>query len=79
MLPGKPEQLHAAKAEKEEVEELIPLSEARALTVQDSLIKLGIDASRLNILGIGGKEPIVPMSDKENIWKNRRVEFILLK
>jgi flagellar motor protein MotB len=30
-------------------------------------------------VGVGGKDPLVPHSDLENRWKNRRVEFILEK
>lgn len=66
-------------AAKEEVEELQPLSLKRAETVRDSLISLGVGRSRLNIEGKGGTNPVVPHSDLENAWKNRRVEFILLK
>ena len=29
--------------------------------------------------GLGGTEPVVPFSDLKNRWKNRRVEFILIK
>lgn len=30
-------------------------------------------------IGYGGNRPIVPHSDLDNRWKNRRVEFILIK
>lgn len=66
-------------AEKEEVEELQPLSLKRAETVRDSLIALGIARGRMEVLGRGGTNPVVPHSDLENAWKNRRVEFILIK
>lgn len=66
-------------AEKEEVEELQPLSLKRAETVQESLIDLGVPRTRLDVEGRGGTNPVVPHSDLENAWKNRRVEFILLK
>ena len=69
----------AARAEKEQVEELLPLSKARAETVKYYLQQLGISAGRMSTEGIGGQRPIVPHSDLENRWKNRRVEFILLK
>ena len=65
--------------EKEEVEELQPLSLQRAETVRDSLIALGVTRGRLKVEGKGGTNPVVPHSDLENAWKNRRVEFILLK
>ncbi|MBB6478459.1 FlgD immunoglobulin-like domain containing protein [Spirochaeta isovalerica] len=66
-------------AEKEEIEELQPLSLQRAETVQASLIDLGIARTRMDVEGKGGTNPVVPHSDLENAWKNRRVEFILLK
>jgi len=55
------------------------LSEKRAITVLKYLTSLGIPASRMDSDGMGGKEPLVPHSDLENRWKNRRVEFILWK
>ena len=66
-------------AEKEEIEELQPLSLQRAETVRDSLISLGVPRGRLDVEGKGGTNPVVPHSDLENAWKNRRVEFILIK
>jgi len=39
----------------------------------------GIDEERISVLGLGGSSPIIPFSDKQNRWENRRVEFILLK
>lgn len=66
-------------AEKEEIEELQPLSLQRAETVRGSLISLGIARGRLDVEGKGGTNPVVPHSDLENAWKNRRVEFILIK
>jgi len=66
-------------ADKEEIEELQPLSLQRAETVRGSLISLGVPRSRLDVEGKGGTNPVVPHSDLENAWKNRRVEFILIK
>jgi len=68
-----------ARAAREEKEELQPLSLARAKAVKEYLNKLGIQDSRMSVTGKGGTEPIVPNSDLENRWKNRRVEFILIK
>ncbi len=68
-----------ARGEREEREELQPLSEARANTVRKALTDLGVDGSRIQVLGMGGKEPVVPHGDLENRWKNRRVEFILIR
>nr|WP_253952504.1 OmpA family protein [Oceanispirochaeta sp. M1] len=67
------------RAAREEKEELQPLSLSRAAVVKESLSKLGIQDSRMDVAGKGGTDPIVPHSDLENRWKNRRVEFILIK
>ena len=67
------------RAALEQENELVPLSKARAETVKQALVKLGIDPERIQVEGIGGAQPIVPHGDIENRWKNRRVEFILLK
>ncbi len=69
----------SARAKKEQEEELLPLSKARAETVKNYLSKLGISSLRMSTVGIGGSSPIVPHSDLDNRWKNRRVEFILIK
>ncbi|GHV89180.1 hypothetical protein AGMMS50267_15400 [Spirochaetia bacterium] len=55
------------------------LSTQRAQTVVDYLVNLGVDSSRLKAVGIGGARTLVPFEDRENWWKNRRVEFILIK
>ncbi|MEM5947747.1 OmpA family protein [Spirochaetia bacterium 38H-sp] len=65
--------------EREEVEELIPLSLKRADSVKNALVSMGLNEQRITIAGIGGKEPLVPHTDIKNRWKNRRVEFILIK
>jgi outer membrane protein OmpA-like peptidoglycan-associated protein len=69
----------ASEADKENKEELIPLSLARAEAVKQALVKLGLDGGRISVIGLGGSTPIVPFDDEENRWKNRRVEFILIK
>jgi outer membrane protein OmpA-like peptidoglycan-associated protein len=63
--------------QREQTQELQPLSEKRAETIVDTLVNLGIDRSRLTYYGIGGARPIVSYEDRNNWWKNRRVEFIL--
>ena len=65
--------------QKEEETELIPLSQKRANAVKDFLVENGVEASRLSTIGMGGTKPIAIRSDRENWWKNRRVEFILIK
>jgi outer membrane protein OmpA-like peptidoglycan-associated protein len=67
------------RAAREEEEELKPLSLARAKTVKEALDERGIAPGRMSTVGLGGTQPIVPHGDLENRWKNRRVEFILLK
>ena len=58
---------------------LRPLSQERAEFVKSQLKKNGVDANRLTAVGRGGSQPVVARSDKDNWWKNRRVEFILNK
>ena len=65
--------------EREEREDLIPLSGARADAVRRFLIEKGVARGRLSSVGIGGTKPIASFSDRDNWWKNRRVEFILIK
>lgn len=65
--------------EAEQTRELVPLSLRRAQSVRDALIARGMDPGRISTVGIGGARPLVPHSDAENRWKNRRVEFILEK
>jgi len=58
---------------------LKPLSEERAKTVINYLVNYGVDRSRLVPVGMGGERPVVAYTDRVNWWKNRRVEFILVK
>ncbi len=52
------------------------LSKKRSQAVSDLLVKsYGIDASRLNVIGVGINEPI----SKDNLRLNRRVDFIIKK
>jgi outer membrane protein OmpA-like peptidoglycan-associated protein len=55
------------------------LSERRALSVRDYLIKKGIDPSRMQYEGLGESMPFYPNTNDENRKRNRRVEFLLLK
>ena len=47
--------------------------------VLDWLVQNGIEADRLSAKGNGSKFPLAKSTDAENRWKNRRVEFILIK
>lgn len=68
-----------ARAEAENRTILKPLSLKRAESVRSALEALGINRSRMEVEGKGGDEPLAPFGDLQNNWKNRRVEFILLK
>jgi len=68
-----------ARTTQEEKNELQPLSDARAKTVVNMLIEFGVARGRLSSIGMGGTQPIVKYEDRDNWWKNRRVEFILIK
>jgi len=66
------------RAQREQEEVLLPLSEERAQAVVDALVERGIDEGRLSAAGRGGSEPLVPHDNREERWKNRRVEFELV-
>jgi outer membrane protein OmpA-like peptidoglycan-associated protein/flagellar hook assembly protein FlgD len=59
--------------------ELRTLSEARARAVVDQLVRYGVARNRLSFIGAGASSPVVAFEDRDNWWKNRRVEFILIK
>jgi len=58
---------------------LMPLSKERADAIVTYLTKHGVSGSALTTEGMGGTKPVVNPKDKDNNWKNRRVEFILQK
>jgi flagellar hook assembly protein FlgD/outer membrane protein OmpA-like peptidoglycan-associated protein len=68
-----------ARIQSEETKELIPLSTGRAELVRSMLVQNGVDSRRLSVQGLGSSEPVVSFKDVENRWKNRRVEFVLIK
>jgi flagellar hook assembly protein FlgD/flagellar motor protein MotB len=68
-----------ARTQAEETGELQPLSESRARAVINMLVEFGVARSRLSAIGMGGTRPVVKYEDHDNWWKNRRVEFILIK
>ena len=57
----------------------MPLSKERADAIKVYLTKRGVSAAALSTEGMGGTKPVVNPKDKDNNWKNRRVEFILQK
>lgn len=56
----------------------VQLSQARAQAVADELVKLGIAANRVVVVGYGESRPLVPNTSPENARKNRRTEFVIL-
>ncbi|MDA8427330.1 MAG: OmpA family protein, partial [Treponema sp.] len=73
------EGLGQAAIDREQQTELIPLSLGRAELIKKLLIQQGVDPTRLSTAGLGANDPVVPFSDAQNRWKNRRVEFLLIK
>ncbi len=55
------------------------LSQARAQSVANELIRLGVPKERLAVSGRGEYEPIAPNNTEEGKRKNRRIEFKLTK
>ncbi len=53
------------------------LSERRALAVKEQLIARGIDASRLQTVGMGAENPIGNNATAKGRAKNRRIEFVV--
>ncbi len=54
------------------------LSEARAKSVKDALVKRGVDSGRLETQGVGEARPIAPNDTPGGRQKNRRVEFVIV-
>ena len=67
------------RARREQDAELVPLSRARAQSVKNALVRLGLEEERMEVKGLGGSDPLVAFADAENRWKNRRVEFVLIE
>ena len=62
-----------------EEEILFPLTERRAQAVMNALVEMGIDPDQVVVKAYGGVNPITSVFDRSIRWKNRRVEFILLR
>jgi outer membrane protein OmpA-like peptidoglycan-associated protein len=69
--------VNVSGTEREQRDELVPLSRRRAQSVRSALIDRGIPSAALDAVGRGGAAPIVPHGDTVNRWKNRRVDFLL--
>ncbi|MBP5519416.1 MAG: OmpA family protein [Treponema sp.] len=70
---------NVSNTEEENIRELIPLSRLRAQTIVNLLVENGLSRDILSFEGKGGSNPIAKWEDRENWWKNRRVEFIVTK
>ena len=55
------------------------LSEARAQSVKDQLVSMGVSADRLTTKGFGEEKPIDNNTTPEGKSNNRRVEFVVIK
>ncbi|MDR2795426.1 MAG: OmpA family protein [Spirochaetaceae bacterium] len=58
---------------------LVPLSRDRAAFVKQQLVRLGVSSGRMTTDGLGGRKPIADSANRDDWWKDRRVEFILNK
>jgi len=54
------------------------LSQTRAASVRDYLVKRGVTRNRLTAVGYGETRPKVPNTSRKNRARNRRVEFIIV-
>lgn len=70
---------NVTNTEKENITELIPLSESRAEAILNLLIEREIPGQMLSAKGMGGANPLAEWKDTKNWWKNRRVEFVIEK
>jgi len=66
-------------ARKSEEPSLKKLSENRAKMAVEELVRLGVDRNRLLYSGAGSSKLLAPYNDYNNAWKNRRVDFFLVK
>lgn len=56
----------------------IKLSEGRAQSVKDALVKRGVAPERIETLGMGKRQPIATNDTEEGRAQNRRVELVIL-
>ena len=55
------------------------LSQARAESVKQALIKRHVDGGRLDTRGLGETQPVAPNTSAGGRQKNRRVEFVIVE
>ena len=70
---------NVSNTQKEQVEELLPLSQKRAEVIAAMIIERGIAKEDVRAAGRGGENPIAAWEDRANWWKNRRIEFVIRK
>lgn len=63
--------------EEEDRTACMPLSLWRAEYIKKELKKRGIDEDKIETVGKGGANPLAGKADRDNWWKNRRVEFLI--
>jgi hypothetical protein len=68
-----------AQGDKEQRDELLPLSKARAEAVKKALVARGLNGTTFTTEGVGALDQLVPDSDLADRWENRRVAFFLEK
>ncbi len=54
----------------------LALGERRAQAAREYLVRLGIDAARINVISYGEERPVAPGHDEESWALNRRGEFV---
>ncbi len=57
----------------------LSLSQQRADAIKDELRAVGIPASRVQAVGLGGEQPMAPNATPQGRERNRRVEVIVLR
>jgi len=69
----------AGPARDKEEPELKRISDARAKAIVELLVRNGVARSRLTATGVGSSKTVAAFEDRDNWWKNRRVDFYLIK
>ena len=67
---------NGVEARQREQEQLLGLSQSRALQVVDELVRRDIDRTRIFYEALGGSEEVSPFPSQR--WKNRRVEVVFI-
>ena len=70
---------HTSRTNRDKAVYNLMLSNKRAVSVRDELVKYGVDTDRLSVAGKGYEEPIADNSTKEGRAQNRRIEIQLIR